>query len=868
MSDPLAEPGSGWTDEQLHRLEEVIVWGVKRGWELLGAPVDILFAHDDSLGFTHPQEYGEAKRIYVNPKVLRLPNGSSLLKGLILHELGHHLFQFSDSRRVVWTVKALREGVSSMLNLLADEHLERRLRSFRTEWGEYFDALATWVFKGDPLEVEIEEYAALAGFPSVDAARTALLDGSGPGRVVRNEWGYRVHLRERRAAAQAGTRDLGPGAAVTAARDAWLSNVELVERVFTEVCSHAHPDGEPPEVTESRRELVALAHLLRWRPGAMVGAIREARLFREAQRPEQRVRQAIATCLEPTGKETTPAAYLRGLNKRIGGLLDSCPDLGRYRTELEAARDSPWFWPKQRSMVQALRRGDDFRWMTRFARAGQAAEILARFGVGADYAELLELVLSALDPRPELNERRPLVVSLTWISMFRSAQTRPLARFTVALRLGLGQRVLAPGDPARTALGMVPRNLRHLDNRGLLLLACDVADVLGARQGGAGDGTDRRSGRGDGWWRRRRPDAPPETAPAEARLDRDESAAAVHRALRDQTARLSHPIGWPLDEDLQRITAMVARTAKRLRKWLEGEDQYEDAPRPRRPVAKLNGDPGRRPQRQRGRVAAFDVVNVARQLGFNPIHTVEAARGMPPAECTLPRLVARHARRLRALLTTLGSGDAEVPGHRVGRHVDPGRGVRLAVLSDAGVLVGRETRPTPDLFVGIAIDASGSMDADDRMDRAKAFATLILEAAWKLPGLTARAIGFTDSRIIDLGGPGDTAVGTLTPGGGNNDSAALAHLARLALASGNSRRLLVMISDGFPSECSFDSLVGLVHLLTRRHRCVCVQVAVAELDVDRVAFPHFVDLTQHTFDGAVMAFGRMIRRVVQHHFGD
>jgi hypothetical protein len=46
-----------------------------------------------------------------------------------------------------------------------------------------------------------------------------------------------------------------------------------------------------------------------------------------------------------------------------------------------------------------------------------------------------------------------------------------------------------------------------------------------------------------------------------------------------------------------------------------------------------------------------------------------------------------------------------------------------------------------------------------------------------------------------------------------------------------------------------------------------VQVAVAELEADRVAFPHFVDLTRHSFDGAVMAFGRMLRRLVWREFG-
>jgi hypothetical protein len=270
---------------------------------------------------------------------------------------------------------------------------------------------------------------------------------------------------------------------------------------------------------------------------------------------------------------------------------------------------------------------------------------------------------------------------------------------------------------------------------------------------------------------------------------------------------------------------------------------------------------------RRGLPEAFDVVNVAKRLDFGPITHVVRLPESPAAYAALARSVSRPARRLRADLAVLGSALADLPGHRTGRRLDPSRGVRLATLRDPAVLVGLEERPAPDLFVGLAIDASGSMMTGDRMERAQAFAVLLLEAVRRLDGLGAQAIAFTDAAIMDLGGPGRTSVASLEPGGGNNDAAALAHLGHLALASGYARRVLVMISDGFPSECSLASLSALVRLLTRLHRCACVQVAVAELEADRVAFPHFVDLTRHSFDGAVMAFGRMLRRLVWREFG-
>ena len=49
----------------------------------------------------------------------------------------------------------------------------------------------------------------------------------------------------------------------------------------------------------------------------------------------------------------------------------------------------------------------------------------------------------------------------------------------------------------------------------------------------------------------------------------------------------------------------------------------------------------------------------------------------------------------------------------------------------------------------------------------------------------------------------DAIIDALTSGGGNNDSGGLLRAAELAEASGRPHRLLVMISDGSPTECTF-----------------------------------------------------------------
>jgi hypothetical protein len=78
----------------------------------------------------------------------------------------------------------------------------------------------------------------------------------------------------------------------------------------------------------------------------------------------------------------------------------------------------------------------------------------------------------------------------------------------------------------------------------------------------------------------------------------------------------------------------------------------------------------------------------------------------------------------------------------------------------------------------------------------------------------------------------------------------------VAFASQKRARVLVMISDGLPTECSVAALRGLVTTLTRRKGVVCAQVAVRELEEE--CFPHYVVLDDEQPDQAVARFGRMI----------
>src|SRR3569833_4709842 len=147
------------------------------------------------------------------------------------------------------------------------------------------------------------------------------------------------------------------------------------------------------------------------------------------------------------------------------------------------------------------------------------------------------------------------------------------------------------------------------------------------------------------------------------------------------------------------------------------------------------------------------------------------------------------------------------------------------------------------------------MSSRDNIGRAKRFAALVAEAVRPLPGVEARFFGFTASVIYDAGTARDCHVVGLHADGGSNGAAGLYHAANVAMASAKRAKVLVMISDGLPTECSVEALRGLVSTLPRRRGIVCAQVAVHPLE--EVCFPSYV-LLDGALEPAVALFVRLI----------
>lgn len=913
------------------RLEETMVWGAQRGWEILGSPVNIVFTAND-LGFTHSAEYGEAVTVYVNPTVLLEEQGERYLRGLILHEIGHHLAHFRDPsyRRVDREAKEAR--LKGLMNLIMDEHLERRLRSMDASWGEAFDALASWVFKGQSLDLNLEEYRALLGYPSTEEAAAAIQGGAAPGKVKVLEQGFCVSpdLVDERAA-----NLFRHQVEIEGRPHHWISFPDFIRSIFAETAANRQQEILPTDLRREMESVIGQCEHLREVGGLADDFLLSHRALRIDDDARPRVaRVTVAEVLQKWADGGAHERYIRRVKQILKHLFDKLPKLQRFIDELEVARGSKWFWSKQRSMLHNMRRGYDFRYAFLCTAEMGAEEFRELFGE----EELLHpgyVLRQRLDqwkPMVAENPRLPRRISVGWIEILQGPKVAPLARFTVALRLGLGKTGVAGDEAAEIALRAIPRNLRKLDAWGLLDICRAVADTFGeealdpkgreeakkgeetgepgqAGEGASGEAPSTGSERGaagtetvehaeepgdEGREAGEEVGEPEEVI--ERGVDREQSGAGAGsakpgqesgatstiehllRSNRRQMDHLRNPRTKPTSKECRAIRSAARAAETRIEHWLRTgieeaaeAHELESVKKGRKPkgVRQIAQRPGARASRSSGggSISDHDVMNIAATFDFNPI--VQVARVVPKRQeyARLARAVAKQTRSFRRYLSNLGEQELEVHGHKQGSRIDLSLARRLALFGDPAIMVGRESLPAPDLYFGIVIDCSGSMGFEDRMDKAKSFAILLLETARRLPGIDAHALGFTDDIIFDLGGPGDASVAALEPSGGNNDAAGLLHAAKLALKSPKTRKVVVMISDGHPTECSVDSLARLVQHLEARYQIVCAQVAVAELHQNWIAFPNYTDLSEHSLDGAVAAFGRMLKRLVMRRFG-
>jgi hypothetical protein len=265
-----------------------------------------------------------------------------------------------------------------------------------------------------------------------------------------------------------------------------------------------------------------------------------------------------------------------------------------------------------------------------------------------------------------------------------------------------------------------------------------------------------------------------------------------------------------------------------------------------------------RPERPSEGAGGSRALNLGPHETFNEINKVVKVPHNPAEHAKYARQVARHARQLRRFFAHLGFSLRPERMRVQGRQLDRTRLRGLVLTRDPRVLISRQAQRWTDLFVGMVIDCSGSM-AGASMEKARLFGTLLAEAVRGQPGIDLRIFGFTDKVIFDAGTAQRCAVHALAANGGNNDAAGLWYAYQAARRSKRRAKLLVMISDGAPTECTVAALRGLVRRLTQ-WKCCCAQVAVQPLS--EICFPHYVLLQEHQLDACVRQFGAVIMRLV------
>ncbi len=249
-------------------------------------------------------------------------------------------------------------------------------------------------------------------------------------------------------------------------------------------------------------------------------------------------------------------------------------------------------------------------------------------------------------------------------------------------------------------------------------------------------------------------------------------------------------------------------------------------------------------------------VNRSADEQFDRIEEVVPLQHLVPEHLRLASQVRAPAAALRGQFLRLGIGVSREPRSVRGSRLDRPSLARGLVTRDPRILARRSPQPMADLFLALVVDCSGSMASGGKIERARLIATMVAEACRNLPGIDLRVFGFTERLLYDAGTAERCAAHALEAAGGNNDAGALWHAAQEALRSRRSARLLLMISDGLPTQCSVGALKSLVRRLDQRHRLSCAQVAVDA--ISDICFPDYVEVRETEAMGAVARFGEVL----------
>ena len=205
--------------------------------------------------------------------------------------------------------------------------------------------------------------------------------------------------------------------------------------------------------------------------------------------------------------------------------------------------------------------------------------------------------------------------------------------------------------------------------------------------------------------------------------------------------------------------------------------------------------------------------------------------------------------------------------HRCGLQMAPRRDQHFGInvqedaykgqWGDLSFFENRKMQPDASVYIGIILDSSGSMSQGSKFKLGQLFALALGLGTRGVRGVDGDVWAFTDKAIYSCGKPQELRISGLPgPNNGNNDSAGLFHASRVAKRSNKLLKILVMISDGLPTECTWESLNGLANRL-EQEGFIVIQIAVDNIQKPAIQ-KNFINLTGIELGQAVIEFGRII----------
>lgn len=136
---------------QAWRLVRMYEWGEAHSLRLVRKAFDIELIGGRAYGYTRLG----SQTIWINPMPLLsgVPGGEAAVRGLTVHELGHHVYNGSYEGRECWR-KAVQRGLGSLMNLVADEHLERNPRALDSGYIDDRKTLCAYGFQKEGREMD------------------------------------------------------------------------------------------------------------------------------------------------------------------------------------------------------------------------------------------------------------------------------------------------------------------------------------------------------------------------------------------------------------------------------------------------------------------------------------------------------------------------------------------------------------------------------------------------------------------------------------------------------------------------------------------------------------------------------------------